>query len=96
MSGRSTQSISIAYKRPVEVATKTDVGQGRFLKRLQNPSEEPEADAGHCFNPNKLVLDPYAYADGELQWDPALFGYQMESGDDRIFVKCSCMYSHII
>lgn len=45
-----------------------------------------EPDAGHRFNPNKLLLDPYAYAHmGELQWNPALFGYQMESGDDRTF-----------
>jgi len=43
-------------------------------------------DAGHRFNPNKLLLDPYAGAQvGELTWDPALFGYQMESGDDLTF-----------
>lgn len=42
--------------------------------------------AGHRFNPNKLVLDPYAYAHmGELKWDPAIFGYQLESGDDQTF-----------
>ena len=29
-------------------------------------------EAGHRFNPNKLVLDPYARAHiGELKWDPA-------------------------
>ncbi len=45
-----------------------------------------ELEAGHRFNPNKLLLDPYAYAHmGELQWNPALFGYHMESGDDRTF-----------
>lgn len=45
-----------------------------------------EPDAGHRFNPHKLLLDPYAYAHmGELQWNPALFGYQMESGDDLTF-----------
>jgi glycogen operon protein len=43
-----------------------------------------EPDAGHRFNPNKLLLDPYAQAHlGELTWDPAVFGYQLESGDDR-------------
>ena len=33
---------------------------------------------GHRFNPNKLLLDPYArrYA-GRLAWDDALFGYQI-------------------
>jgi isoamylase len=45
-----------------------------------------EPQAGHRFNPNKLVLDPYACAHlGKLVWNPALFGYQMESGDDTSF-----------
>ena len=45
-----------------------------------------EPEAGHRFNPHKLLLDPYAYAHmGELSWNPALFGYHMESGDDRTF-----------
>jgi len=45
-----------------------------------------EPDAGHRFNPNKLLLDPYAVAHrGELKWDPAVFGYKMESGDDTTF-----------
>ena len=35
-----------------------------------------EPDAGHRFNPNKLLLDPYAYAHfGDLDWNPAVFGY---------------------
>jgi isoamylase len=43
-------------------------------------------EAGHRFNPNKLVLDPYACAHfGELEWNPAVFGYQMESMDDTTF-----------
>lgn len=45
-----------------------------------------EPAAGHRFNPNKLLLDPYACAHfGELQWNPALFGYEMESGDDTTY-----------
>jgi glycogen operon protein len=33
---------------------------------------------GHRFNPNKLVLDPYARAHiGELKWDPAVFAYRV-------------------
>jgi isoamylase len=45
-----------------------------------------EPDAGHRFNPNKLLLDPYACAHvGQIKWDPALFGYKMESGDDLTF-----------
>jgi isoamylase len=42
-----------------------------------------EPSSGHRFNPNKLVLDPYAQGHfGDLKWDPAVFGYQLESGDD--------------
>ena len=45
-----------------------------------------EPAAGHRFNPHKLLLDPYAkQIIGKLQWNPALFGYQMESGDDLTF-----------
>ena len=34
-----------------------------------------EPAAGHRFNPNKLLLDPYARQTiGQLQWNPALFG----------------------
>ena len=35
-------------------------------------------EEGHRFNPNKLLLDPYAKAlVGELEWNDALFGYQL-------------------
>ena len=45
-----------------------------------------EPEHGHRFNPNKLLLDPYAHAyAGELTWDPALFGYQLDTGDDTTF-----------
>jgi glycogen operon protein len=45
-----------------------------------------DPEAGHRFNPNKLLLDPYARAHvGELRWGPEVFGYQMESGDDLTF-----------
>ena len=45
-----------------------------------------EPDAGHRFNPNKLLLDPYAIAHvGTLDWNPAIFGYKLESGDDLSF-----------
>src|SRR5579862_7186911 len=43
-----------------------------------------EPNAGHRFNPNKLVLDPYARAHtGELKWSPECFGYTIGAeGDD--------------
>ena len=45
-----------------------------------------EPEAGHRFNPNKLLLDPYARAIvGDLTWGPELFGYRLETGDDLTF-----------
>lgn len=35
-------------------------------------------EAGHRFNPNKLLLDPYALElRGEIRWHDALFGYRI-------------------
>ncbi|SDT59186.1 glycogen debranching protein GlgX [Bradyrhizobium canariense] len=61
-----------------------DVGPGTFYGYRVYGSYQP--DAGHRFNPNKLLLDPYARAHaGSLKWDPAVYGYKMESGDDLTF-----------
>ena len=39
-----------------------------------------EPDAGHRFNPNKLLVDPYARAlSGELRWHDSMFGYRLGS-----------------
>jgi len=41
-----------------------------------------EPDAGHRFNPNKLLIDPYArQLVGTLKWDDAVFGYTIGSPD---------------
>jgi len=41
-----------------------------------------EPDAGHRFNPNKLLIDPYAKElVGTLKWDDAVFGYTIGSPD---------------
>src|SRR5271156_4238113 len=61
-----------------------DVRPGAIYGYRGHGPYEPEN--GHRFNPNKLLLDPYAVAHrGELKWDPAVFGYNMESGDDTTF-----------
>src|SRR5690606_30487301 len=39
-------------------------------------------DAGHRFNPHKLLLDPYAkQLAGHLRWSPVLFGYTLGDPD---------------
>lgn len=41
-----------------------------------------EPEAGHRFNPNKLLIDPYAkQLVGKLQWSEALFGYTIGDPD---------------
>jgi isoamylase len=60
------------------------IGPGQVYGYRVHGPYEPEQ--GHRFNPNKLLLDPYAKAHtGRLEWNPAIFGYQMESGDDTTF-----------
>ena len=61
-----------------------NVGPGTVYGYRVSGPYEPEK--GHRFNPNKLLLDPYAVAYiGELKWNPAVFGYKMESMDDLTF-----------
>ena len=41
-----------------------------------------EPQNGHRFNPNKLLIDPYAKSiSGTIQWHDALFGYQIGHPD---------------
>jgi len=52
------------------------VGPGAFYGLRVHGPFEPQA--GHRFNPNKLLLDPYARAHfGALEWNPAVFGYSI-------------------
>ena len=55
-----------------------------YAYRVHGPFEP---DAGHRFNPNKLVIDPYAkQLVGQLRWGPELFGYRFDHPDkDRSF-----------
>ncbi len=51
----------------------------RYGYRVYGPYDPA---AGHRCNPNKLLLDPYAKAvTGEIDWDPALFSYNMGAPD---------------
>nr|WP_321984755.1 glycogen debranching protein GlgX [uncultured Lichenicoccus sp.] len=60
-----------------------DIGPGQvYGYRVHGPYAP---DAGHRFNPNKLLLDPYARAHvGELQWNPAIFGYTIGHDDEDL------------
>ena len=41
-----------------------------------------EPEMGHRFNPNKLLLDPYAKAiSGRIEWSNAMFGYPVTDAD---------------
>ena len=55
-----------------------------YAYRVHGPYEPAK---GHRFNPNKLVLDPYAKEHiGQLKWGPELFGYTLGAqGDDLTF-----------
>src|SRR6202035_2483133 len=64
----------------------TDVGPATLYGFRVHGPYEPEA--GHRFNPNKLLLDPYARGHfGDLKWNPAVFGYRLESGCDLTLEK---------
>jgi glycogen operon protein len=42
------------------------------------------AERGLRFNPNKLLIDPYAKAiTGPIEWSDAMFGYPVDGGDGR-------------
>jgi glycogen operon protein len=50
-----------------------------YAYRVHGPYEPT---AGHRFNPNKLLLDPYAQQlVGDIEWNDALFGYTIGHAD---------------
>jgi glycogen operon protein len=60
-----------------------DVDPGQLYGYRVHGPFDPKT--GHRFNPNKVLLDPYAKAIGrDVRWDDSLFGYQM-GGDDLTF-----------
>jgi isoamylase len=58
-----------------------DVRPGQFYGfRVHGPYDP---NAGHRFNPAKLLIDPYAKAiTGSIQWSDALFAYRMGEKED--------------
>jgi len=44
-----------------------------------------EPENGHRFNPNKVLIDPYAKAiAGRVEWNNALFGYEMGNSEEDL------------
>src|SRR5437667_1354541 len=51
-----------------------DVRPGQLYAYRMDGPYEPEA--GHRFNPNKLLIDPYAKSiSGQVEWTDAMYGY---------------------
>ncbi|SDX43824.1 glycogen operon protein [Geodermatophilus africanus] len=51
----------------------------RYGYRVHGPYDPSQ---GLRCNPTKLLLDPYAKAiDGQIDWDPSVFGYDFDSGE---------------
>ena len=72
------------YTNEVWHALLPDARPGTFYGYRVHGPYEP--DQGFRFNHHKLLLDPYAkIISGDLRWDPALFGYKHETGDDLTF-----------
>jgi glycogen operon protein len=79
--GRETQRIDLPeYRDETWHGYVPHIGPGQaYGYRVHGPYEPTQ---GHRFNPNKLVLDPYARAHiGSVQWNPAVFGYTLEHAD---------------
>jgi glycogen operon protein len=76
-SGRETDRIELPeYRDETWHGYIPDIGPGQIYGYRVHGPYAPEE--GHRFNPNKLVLDPYARAHiGELKWDPAVFAYKV-------------------
>ena len=55
-----------------------------------------EPENGHRFNPNKLLIDPYAKAiSGVIDLDPSMFGYEMGHEDEDLSFSESDSAPHI-
>jgi isoamylase len=60
-----------------------DIGPGQLYGYRVHGPYEPEQ--GHRYNPNKVLIDPYAKAiAGTINWNDALFGYQIGHADEDL------------
>ena len=55
-----------------------------------------EPQNGHRFNPNKLLIDPYAKAlSGPVEWDNAIFGYEIGNAEEDLSFSEKNSASHV-
>ncbi len=98
-SGSSCASFDAKGRREVERITLPGIYR-RDLARLSAPESTPvrftaiavhgpyAPEQGHRFNPNKLLLDPYARElIGDVKWSPAQFGYKPTRKDEGPLVQ---------
>jgi len=53
-----------------------------------------DPNRGHRFNPNKILMDPYARVVGRTtRWDESLFGFRTGHGDDSFDERDSAPYA---
>ncbi|MBE9136814.1 glycogen debranching protein GlgX [Nodosilinea sp. LEGE 07088] len=65
----------------------------RYGFRVHGP-HDPEN--GQRFNPHKLLIDPYALAlDGDVRFDPAIFGYDISATDDDDLGNLDLSFSEV-
>ncbi|MDQ0392975.1 glycogen debranching protein GlgX [Labrys monachus] len=78
-SGKETERITLPeYTDEIWHGYLPGVGPGTLYGYRVHGAFEPEN--GHRFNPNKLLIDPYARAlHGELEWSSAQFGYLFDA-----------------
>jgi glycogen operon protein len=83
--GRDEQRLELPHREgPVFSGYLPGIRPGQqYGYRAHGPYDPAQ---GHRFNPNKLLLDPYARATaGRITWDDALWGYDLASGDPGSF-----------
>lgn len=62
-----------------------NVDPGTFYGYRVYGKYDPEN--GYLFNPNKVLIDPYAKAvEGNIKWDPSMYGYEVDKGHEKPYL----------
>ncbi len=84
--GKETDRIALPeYTDEVWHGFLSEIGPGQLYGYRVHGPYEPEA--GHRFNPQKLLIDPYAKSiRGRLRWSDAVMGYRVGSGREDLSI----------